>query len=171
MSKIQMMCGLCNAIFLEDEGVLGTKKQCPECGESISLITPQQVAKQIKKHADRKPLEVREKPADLSTRIYGSLLRVSVSVGILFIVLVVVIAKYSKRTPDITMHKYTELKSGLSHSSVEIRLGREGEELARSDTVLGNVTKYLWRANDGEGTLKVIFVNGKLVSKEQSGLK
>jgi hypothetical protein len=69
----------------------------------------------------------------------------------------------------ITMEKFKQLQSGMSYQQVVDILGREGEELSRSD--LAGYTTVMYQWTEGFSNMNAMFQNNSLVSKAQFGLK
>jgi hypothetical protein len=70
----------------------------------------------------------------------------------------------------ITLENFERLQNGMSYSEVKDILRQDGKETARSNTPDGARVTYRWQNGSGLW-IEVIFENGHLVSKSQSGLQ
>ena len=81
-------------------------------------------------------------------------------------------AKIKNGPTGATKLKYYSLRNGISLSEAMEVMGYRGRtELSRIGSGSYETVTYQWKATSGIGRLYVIFQNGKLVSKRQSGLK
>lgn len=76
-----------------------------------------------------------------------------------------------QETCDITLEKYSSIKTGMTYAEVKDIIGSDGTLM--SDTDLGGIksTMYMWRSSDGIGTATIMFQNDAVVSGSQVGLK
>lgn len=69
----------------------------------------------------------------------------------------------------LTYANYLRLKNGMSYREVVGILGREGEEMSRSELVGITTVAYTWKRWNGANII-VMFQDGGLITKAQAGL-
>jgi hypothetical protein len=71
---------------------------------------------------------------------------------------------------DVDANKYAKIKTGMSYGQVVSIIGRPGIEDSSSEFAGIRTAGYSWRNSDG-GSAMLIFQNGRLTLKAQTGLK
>jgi hypothetical protein len=79
---------------------------------------------------------------------------------------------------SVTMAQYTDVKFGITYAEAVKQLGCEGrltnssERLATSSGTATHKTEYYdWSGSSGGSSMSLVFQNGRLTAKNQSGLK
>jgi hypothetical protein len=73
------------------------------------------------------------------------------------------------RSP-ISMAQYHAIQTGMSYPEVVMILGHPGVESGRSENPGAKVVNYLWQNPDGSA-VAIIFINDRMSSKHQGGLR
>jgi hypothetical protein len=80
-----------------------------------------------------------------------------------------IFAQNQVQASKITMEKFKQIQTGMSYQQVIAILGREGEELSRSDIAGYTTVMYQW--SEGFSNMNAMFQNNRLVQKAQFGLE
>lgn len=71
----------------------------------------------------------------------------------------------------ITLEKYNQCQIGMTYEECVKIIGEEGEPMVETDIADTNASAYLWYGYDIGSNANLYFMNGKLYSKGQFGLK
>lgn len=101
---------------------------------------------------------------------------ISAIIGGLAVIIFIISAMIpSGNKPTISLSEFNKISAGMTYEDVVEIIGSKGNLLSEVDLDIGSQYKtsvYMW---DGEGILganaNIMFQNGKVVTKAQSGLK
>lgn len=72
----------------------------------------------------------------------------------------------------LTKRMFDRITTGMTYANVVDIVGKEGEEISRTDIAGFTTIMYAWQNGGFDmGTLTIMIQNGKVVSKSQFGLK